>query len=280
MKTKNLRNKLVVITGGSSGIGLALAERARSADATVLLVARNTDKLDSAVSRLGGGSQVHAFSADVTRATDVRRLHKHIRTLAPATDLLINSAGVVSAGLLHEVPMAEWDRLHATNVRGLVMVLRALIPDMIEQAGADGSRRHIVNVSSMAGFAGIPGMSAYGATKAAVTALSESLRGELAPHRIGVTALCPGYVKTPIAETLQFFGRMDTPRMQKVVRQSMALGGLSPESVARRTMKAVARNKGVLVLGAEATVSQTFKRFVPELYLSAVAKVARASGKP
>ena len=280
MKTRNMKNKLVVITGGSSGIGLALAERAAAAGATVLLVARNEEKLQAAAAELGCGKQVHTFSADVTRATDIRKLHKHVRRLAPAADLLINSAGVVSAGLLHEVPMSEWDRLHATNVRGLVMVLRALVPDMIEQAGHDAKRRHIVNVSSMAGFAGIPGMSAYGATKAAVTALSESLRGELAPHKIGVTALCPGYVRTPIAETLQFFGRMNTPRMQKAVQQSMSLGGLEPGTVARKTMKAVSKNRGVLVIGPEAKVSQAFKRFVPELYLSALAQVARASGRP
>ncbi len=275
MKTKNLSGKLVVITGGSSGIGLALAELSLQRGAQVLLVARNEEKLAACAKRLGCQDRVHTVSADVSRSADVRRIRTATRAVAPCADLLVNSAGVVSAGLLHEVPMGEWDRLHRINVRGLVMVLQALIPDMIAQSGADHQQRHIVNVSSAAGFSSVPGMSAYGATKAAVTALSESLRGELADVGIGVTAVCPGFVKTPIAETIQLFGRMNSPRVEKQISRLFALGNLSPEKVAQRTLRGVARNRGMVVIGREAKASQAAKRLFPESYLKAVGRLTR-----
>ena len=277
MDIRDLNGRLAVITGGSSGIGYAIAERLARRGADLLLVARDEAKLADAAATLDeiGSGDVQVVSADVTREADIQRVAERVGAMAPAADIVINSAGIVSAGLLHEVPLAEWDRLHNINVRGLVQVLQALIPDMITAHGQDGRQRQIVNIGSAAGFSGVPGMAAYGATKAAVIALSESLRLELAGQGIGVTAICPGFVQTPIAETVQLFGRMNNPKTEKVIRRMFALGNLSPERVADITLQAMARNRGFVAIGREASAGHLLKRLSPNLFARVVARTTR-----
>ena len=216
-------------------------------------------------------ADVRTVSVDVASDQDIETLIAAVKSLRPSADIIINSAGIVSGGKLHETPIEEWDRLHGINVRGLVLVLQALIPDMIR---SDRAQRHIVNVSSAAGYAGSPGMSAYGATKAAVIALSESLRVELAPFDIGVTVLCPGYVKTPIAETIQLFGSMNNPKTQKRIEQMFRQGNLSPERVAEQTLKAIDRNKAFVSVGRDAIGAHYLRRLSPQLLARAVGAVS------
>lgn len=277
MDLKNIKGKLVVVTGGSSGIGYSIAERMAGLGARLLLVARNEAKLNTAATQLRkqGAEEVLTLSVDVANADDLSKLRDKVAEMGAAADVVINSAGIVSAGLLHEMPISEWDRLHGVNVRGLVLVLQTLIPEMIAENAKDGQARHIVNIASAAGYSGVPGMSAYGATKAAVTALSESLRAELGAHQIGVTAVCPGFVKTPIAETVQLFGRMNTPKTQKNIEKMFAYGNLSPETVAEQTLKAIGKNKGFVTIGRDAVGGHLLKRFAPGMFSAVVAKTAR-----
>lgn len=268
-----LNGKLAVITGGSSGIGYAIAQELVLRGARALLVARDVNKLEQACLRL---NQIRPGStsfvqADVNLSEDIARIAEQVRTLSGAADLLINSAGIVSAGLLFETPIAEWDRLHNLNVRGLVQVLQALVPDMIAQAKTDKQARHIINIASAAGYSGSPGMSAYGATKAAVIALSESLRAELAADKIGVTAICPGFVITPIAETVQLFGSMDNPKTRRTIEKMFAAGNLYPEQVARVAVQAIQDNKFLVSVGREAVGAHWLKRLSPRLLARVVA---------
>lgn len=277
MDIKNMKGKLVVVTGGSSGIGYSIAERMAGLGARLLLVARDENKLETAATKLRkqGAEEVETISVDVSKAEDLGKLQTQLKTMAAAADVIVNSAGIVSAGLLHEMPISEWDRLHGVNVRGLVLVLQALTPAMIVASANDGHARHIVNIASAAGYSGVPGMSAYGATKAAVVALSESLRAELSVHNIGVSAVCPGFVKTPIAETVQLFGRMNTPKTKKNIEKMFAYGNLKPETVAEQTLKAIAKNKGFVTVGRDAVGGHLLKRFAPGLFSAVVAKTAR-----
>lgn len=268
-----LNGKLAVITGGSSGIGYAIAQELVLRGARALLVARDVNKLEQACLRL---NQIRPGStsfvqADVSLSEDIARIAEQARALSGAADLLINSAGIVSAGLLFETPIAEWDRLHNLNVRGLVQVLQALVPDMIAQAKTDKQARHIINIASAAGYSGSPGMSAYGATKAAVIALSESLRAELAADKIGVTAICPGFVITPIAETVQLFGSMDNPKTRRTIEKMFAAGNLYPEQVARVAVQAIQDNKFLVSVGREAVGAHWLKRLSPRLLARVVA---------
>ncbi len=268
MNLNRIDGKLAVVTGGSSGIGYCIAEELARRGARILLVARNQDKLEKAAQKLKGISSqdVEIVSVDITQAEELDRLQSAVHSMAAAADIVVNSAGIVSAGLLEEMPTTEWRRLHDINVFGLVQLLQQLIPAMRRQGRADGQERHIINIASAAGFVGMPGMSAYGATKAAVIALSASLRQELAPFGIGVTVACPDFVQTPIVETVQIFGKMNNPQTAKGIQKRFKATGLTPESVAAETLKAIQKGKHLVVNGREAKMGYLLKRLWPAMF--------------
>lgn len=279
---KHFAGKLCVITGGSSGIGLAIAEALARQGARLLLAARDEQALAAAAARLQalGAPEVAALSADVARDEDVARLAPAIARMASAADLVVNSAGVVSGGLAHEVPLEEWRRLHEINVLGVVRVLQAVLPPMLARAAADQrAGGHIVNIASGAGLVGFPGLAAYGGTKAAIVGLSESLRSELAGVGIGVTAVCPGFVKTPIASKLKLFGRMDNPRSQRFVQDWFERNRLEAATVARRTLAAVQRNRALVVIGRDALSGYWTKRVLPDLLQWMFARASRSRAR-
>jgi len=277
MDMHDLSGKLAVITGGSSGIGFSTALLLAKRGARILIVARNEIKLAEAQQQLSVHSQypVVTVSADISQAEDIKKLAEEVHQLAPCADIIINSAGIVSAGLLGDTPLDEWERLYSLNVRGLVGVLQALTPAMEVQAKKDKKARHIVNIASVAGIVGFPGMSAYSATKGAVILLTESLRAELSVYNIGVSAICPAYVKTPISETVQAFGRMDNPKTYRGVAKTFAQADLTPQDVASATIKAMAKNKGLVVLGRIGKIAHLIKRFSPKIMNKIVNKQAR-----
>ncbi|AXQ27777.1 SDR family NAD(P)-dependent oxidoreductase [Solimonas sp. K1W22B-7] len=275
---KDFRNKLCVITGGSSGIGLAVAEALAREGARLLLLARDPAQLERAAQQLRemGAADVATISADVSRDEDIARLPAAIHAMGPAADLVVNSAGIVSGGLMHEVPMAEWRRLHEINVLGVVRVINAVVPDMLARSARGEGGGHIVNIASGAGLVGFTGLGSYVATKAAVVGFSESLRSELAAAGIGVTAVCPGFVQTPIASKVQLFGRMDTPRTQAFIQNWFVRNNLKAETVAARTLSAVRANRAVMVVGRDAVSGYWTKRLAPWL----LDRVMKRSARP
>ena len=277
MDMHDLSGKLAVITGGSSGIGFSTALLLAKLGARILIVARNETKLAEAQQQLSVHSQypVVTVSADISQAEDIKKLAQQVHQLAPCADIIINSAGIVSAGLLGDTPLDEWERLYSLNVRGLVGVLQVLTPAMEVQAKKDKKARHIVNVASVAGIVGFPGMSAYSATKGAVILLTESLRAELSVYNIGVSAICPAYVKTPISETVQAFGRMDNPKTYRGIAKTFAQADLTSQDVAGATIKAMAKNKGLVVLGRVGKIANLVKRISPKMMNKIVNKQAR-----
>ncbi|MEQ1438231.1 SDR family NAD(P)-dependent oxidoreductase [Fontimonas sp. SYSU GA230001] len=264
---REFRQKLCVVTGGSSGIGLAVASALASEGARLLLVARDPAALDRAAQELRGrgASEVRVLSADVARDDEIARLPAAIATMGPCADLVVNCAGIVSGGLLADVPMAEWRRLHEVNVMGVLRVLHAVLPGMLARAARGDGGAHIVNIASGAGLVGFPGLSAYGATKAAVVSLGESLRGELADAGIGVTTVCPGFVKTPIATKFTLFGRMDNARTQQRVLDWFERNDLEAATVARRTLDAVRRDRALVVIGRDVVSGYWTKRIAPRV---------------
>lgn len=278
---KNFTNKLCVITGGSSGIGLAIAEALADQGARLLLVARDAVGLRTAAQQLRqrGAAEVQVLSADVARDEDVAQLIPAITAMAPAADLIVNCAGIVSGGLLHEVPLDEWKRLHDVNVLGVVRVLDAVLPAMLARAARGEGGGHIVNIASGAGLVGFTGLSAYGATKAAVVSLSESLRTELAASGIGVTTVCPGFVKTPIAAKFRLFGRMDNEGTHHAIHAWFVRNDLEADVVARKTLAAIRRNRRLVVVGRDATSGYWTKRIAPAVLERFMARMARAMSR-
>lgn len=186
--------KSVVITGGSSGIGFALAKRAVSYGAEVHLVARRRNVLDEAKAKLEGdqpGAQVSVVEVDVAKFDDVEaRFGEHFK--GRAVDMLINNAGIVKPGRFLELPIEEFRHQMDVNYFGAVHTCRALLPRMIERKAG-----HIVNVSSLAGVIGIFGYTAYTPTKFALSGFSQVLRAEMWPHNVRVSVVLPPDTDTP-----------------------------------------------------------------------------------
>jgi short-subunit dehydrogenase len=279
MNTNNLTGKLAVITGGSSGIGFAIAESLAKNGAQILIVARNQAKLDDAAQKLSTSSQlpIQTLSADLSNLDDVKRISDKVSQLAPCADIIVNNAGIVSAGYVTDTPLEEWERLYNLNVRGLVALLQALTPAMEAQGLMDNIERHIVNIASAAGLLSFPGMSAYSATKAAVISLSNCLRSELAPANIGVTTVCPTYVRTPIAETVQIFGRMNNPKIQKSIIKQFSRAKLSADDIGRGTLKAINKNKSLVILGGDGKLGDIIQRLSRQMFSNQMVKMIMKS---
>ncbi|WP_163936180.1 SDR family oxidoreductase [Paraferrimonas sp. SM1919] len=256
-------NKLAVITGGSSGIGLAIADTLAQHNWHLLLVARNPDKLAEAYRRLSNKTQVTTLSVDLTSPDSPKRLKDAINQHKPCADLIINNAGIVSAGLFDEIPLDEWQRLYHLNITALVANLQPQLSAMKQQYKIDNQPRHIVNIASAAGLLPFMGMSAYSSTKAALIAISECLRTELDYFNIGVSVICPDFVKTPIAAKVKLFGSMDNPKVTNSIQKMFIKQGLPATLVASKTLTAIQQNKSVVVVGQQVNFAYWLKRINP-----------------
>jgi NAD(P)-dependent dehydrogenase (short-subunit alcohol dehydrogenase family) len=179
-----------LVTGGSSGIGLAIARMLRDQGFDLTLVSRRPERIEAAATELGAT----AIAADVAEAEECARIVAEHRDRFGRLDVLVNSAGIGIGGRVEDLPAKHHDLQLAVNLRGLFLVTQAAIPLLRESKG------WIVNLASIAGTLPTPGLATYGATKAAVIALTRSLNDELDADGVRAIALCPGFVDTPMAE--------------------------------------------------------------------------------
>jgi NAD(P)-dependent dehydrogenase (short-subunit alcohol dehydrogenase family) len=182
--------RAALVTGGSSGIGLAIARMLREEGFELTLVSRRPEKIEAAAAELG----VAGVAANMAEAEDCARIVTEHRDRFGRLDVLVNSAGVGIGGKVEELPVKQLDLQLDVNLRGLFLVTQAAIPLLRE------SRGWIVNLASIAGTLPTPGLATYGATKAAVIALTRSLNAELDAEGVRAIALCPGFVDTPMAQ--------------------------------------------------------------------------------
>jgi NAD(P)-dependent dehydrogenase (short-subunit alcohol dehydrogenase family) len=179
-----------LVTGGSSGIGLAIARMLRDEGFDLTLVSRRPERIEAAAAELGAA----AVAADVADAEECERVVSEHRERFGRLDVLVNSAGIGILGRVEELPAKSLDLQLGVNLRGLFLVTQAAIPLLRE------SRGWIVNLASIAGTLPTPELATYGATKAAVIALTRSLNEELDADGVRAIALCPGFVDTPMAQ--------------------------------------------------------------------------------
>jgi NAD(P)-dependent dehydrogenase (short-subunit alcohol dehydrogenase family) len=179
-----------LVTGGSSGIGLAIARMLRDEGFDLTLVSRRPERVEAAAAELGAA----AVAANMADADDCDRAVAEHRDRFGRLDVLVNSAGIGIGGRVEDLPAKSLDLQLGVNLRGLFLVTQAAIPLLRESAG------WIVNLASIAGTVPTPGLATYGATKAAVIALTRSLNEELAADGVRAVALCPGFVDTPMAQ--------------------------------------------------------------------------------
>lgn len=176
------------ITGASRGFGALIAEAALKAGDAVVATARDPSTVTA---RLGAHERLLATRLDVTRETEAHEAAGQAVKRFGRIDILVNNAGYGLLGAIEEASDAETQKLFGTNVFGLLSVTRAVLPHMRRQRSG-----HVINISSVGGYAGFPGWGVYGATKFAVEGLSEALAGEVAPLGIKVTVVEPGFFRT------------------------------------------------------------------------------------
>jgi 3-oxoacyl-[acyl-carrier protein] reductase len=226
---RQLEGKKVLITGASSGIGKAIAILFAKEGADLCLVARRAEELSKVAEQCRAvGVKVLDLNVDITKKTEVEKMALESLSVFDQIDILINNAGYGRYGPFTTIPIEEWDKMWMINVRGLVLVIQAIIPHMIaRQMG------HIVNISSIHGIHTSANASAYCATKFAVTGLTEALSKELWRDGIKVSVVCPGGVLTP------FLGIAPEQKNQEF---------LEPEEVARVVLDVVTAPGKALII--------------------------------
>jgi len=179
-----------LVTGGSSGIGLAIARMLAEEGYALTLAGRKLDRLEAA----GEGLDAAIVQADVSSEDDCLRLVAEHLERHGGIDVLVNSAGVGMARSIADTTTKAWDVQHSVNLRGAFIVTQAALPELRRSKGL------VVNLASIAGTLPTPGLAAYGAAKAALISFSRSLAREEADNGVRVTALCPAFVDTPMTE--------------------------------------------------------------------------------
>jgi NAD(P)-dependent dehydrogenase (short-subunit alcohol dehydrogenase family) len=230
-----LNGKIAVVTGGSSGIGLATAKRFVAEGATVFITGRRQAELDKAVAEIGPGAE--AVQGDVTQPADRARLVEAVKAKAGRLDILVVSSGVSEVAPLEAITEQHFDTTFGINARATVFTVQALVPLM----GKGGA---IVLIGSIAGFIGTPGYGVYGATKAAVRSFARTWTTELSERGIRVNTLSPGPIDTPMFDQV-------TDEMRAIVTSRIPLGRLGrPEEVAAAALF-LASDESSYIAGAE-----------------------------
>lgn len=252
-------NKLVFITGGSSGIGLAIALQCAGLGAHVAIAARRMDQIQTATAeieaaRVNPSQKVIPLQLDVTNSTDVLEKAQGFIQQHGTPDILVNCAGITLPGHFEDLPISTFHEQMDVNFFGTLHVTKAFIRPMIDRRSG-----HIINISSAAGFIGTYGYTAYGATKFAVRGFSDTLRAEMRRHNINVSVVLPGDVDTP-----QLAGEM--PHKPAVTRGLSATSKVvSADYVAKVTLRDAARKRYIILPGSEVnflfTLSNLLGRF-------------------
>jgi NAD(P)-dependent dehydrogenase (short-subunit alcohol dehydrogenase family) len=262
MNVERLDGRTVLVTGAGSGIGreTALLCAARGAD-LALCDLDEAGLADTEAAARGKGSDVLAMRVDVGDRAQMQAFATAVHERVDAVDLLVNNAGVGLGARFLDTQLEDWAWILPINVMGVVQGCHLFVPPMVRRARGG----HVVNLSSAAGFFASPGLSAYTATKFAVLGLSEALRIELRPHSIGVTAVCPGLINTPITRTSRVRGdAADEERRARMVRL-YERRNYGPDRVAKRILRAVSRNSPVMPVTAEAWTLYVLSRAFPPL---------------
>jgi NAD(P)-dependent dehydrogenase (short-subunit alcohol dehydrogenase family) len=211
----NLKEKVAFVSGASSGLGARFARVLADAGANVVLAARRVSRLKELRAEIeAAGGAAHVTRLDVTDLDSVRSAVAEAEAQCGPLDILINNSGVASAQELAEIEEAEYERLFDTNVQGAFSLAQTVGRRMIEHSRTNtGFRGHIVNIASVAGLRAFPRMGVYGMTKAAVIHMTRAQALEWGPFGINVNAICPGYVRTEMNESL-----WETERGQRLVQ--------------------------------------------------------------
>lgn len=234
----NIKNKVVVITGASSGLGEATARYLAQHGVKLVLAARRTDRLQKLADDIQqAGGETLIVITDVSKRSDVDKLIQQTLAKFGKVDVLVNNAGIMPQAPLDKLKVEEWDAMIDVNIKGVLYGIAAVLPSMIEAKSG-----HIINLSSVAGLKVSAGRgTVYSATKFAVKAISEGLRVEMAPHNIRVTTLYPGAVESELK-----FGSSD-PETSQGIQAFYKAYEISADAVAHAVAYAISQPDDVAI---------------------------------
>jgi len=251
------RQKVAVITGAASGIGLSLSRLLAEKGAIVVMTDLAHEKLEASASQLRKeGHTIHAHPLNVVHEAATKALmHRLVEELGQI-DYLFNNAGIGIGGEARDFSSKEWNQVIDVNLRGTINGILAVYPLMLERKSG-----HIVNVASVAGLIPLAGEISYTASKYAVVGLSHTLRAEAADLGVKVSVVCPGKIETPIYKTSEIL-RFDREKVLALWPK-----GITPEQCARVILRGVAKNQATIVVTKLAKLLWTLQRCSPNLMI-------------
>jgi short-subunit dehydrogenase len=255
----DLRDRTVLITGGSRGLGLVLAREFARRGARVAICARDPEELERARRDLEQrGARVLAVVSDVTDQRSVNELVSTVRSRLGAIDVLVNNAGWIVVGPLEVMTLADYQQALSVHFWAPLYATLAVLPEMRQRRSG-----RIVNIASLGGKISAPHMLPYCASKFALVGLSAGLRAELARDRVAVTTVCPGLMRTGSPRNATFKGRHQEEYAWFSIIDSLPLISTSAERAARAIVRAARRGDAELVIPLAARVAVRFQALLP-----------------
>lgn len=251
---RSFSGKQALITGAASGIGRALTLELAREGARLVLVDIDRAGLHETSRQLSEqGVDATVYVCDLTDRDQVAAVCERVRTECGGVDLLVNNAGIAYYGRTTAMTDEQWDRVMDVNLHAPVQMTRELLPSLLERPDS-----HVVNMCSIAGLVAGGRFAAYHVSKFGLVGFSEALRAEFGRRGLGVTAVCPGPVRTRLYDAAAAGGGSQVPVPPRWV-------STTPEAVARRTLRAIRRNRRQVVITPMAHALFVLKRFVPGL---------------
>jgi dehydrogenase/reductase SDR family member 7B len=250
-----MKDKVVIITGGSSGIGRALAEEFGSRGSKILITGRNVEQLEKTVADLRSeGIIIESFVSDVSVENDNRQMAQETIRRFGTIDVLINNAGITMRALFEDVDLDVVKKVMAINFYGVLYATKYCLPEIIKNKGS------IVGISSIAGYRGLPGRAGYSASKFALNGFLEVLRTEYLKRGVHVLTACPGFTASNIRKsslTKDGSKQGESPRNEEEM--------MSPQECARHIYRATVKRKRSIVLTAQGKFAVFLNKWLPSL---------------
>ncbi|MDD5223335.1 MAG: SDR family NAD(P)-dependent oxidoreductase [bacterium] len=251
-------DKVAIVTGAASGIGLGLSTELSRRKAQVIMADINRDLVEEKAQELSGsGGRVQAVFLDVADAQAVQDLADGTVQSRGRVDYMFNNAGIAITGDVKDMALPDWRRVIEVNLWGVINGVQAVYPLMIRQGHG-----HIVNTGSSSGLAPWPTVVPYTTTKHAVVGLSTSLRSEAETYGVKVSVVCPGFINTQIFSSMKY---VNIDREKAL--QALPFQGMAPDKCARIILRGVERNKAIIVVGWDSWLMWHNYRIFPGAYI-------------